>query len=276
MRESYPVAPVELVELDRADGWSLWQAARLAALADTPDAFPRALAEWADGGEMRWREWLLDTTALKVVAVRDGAPVGLVRGVVEDGCAWLHSLWVSPQLRDHGLGDQLVAAVEEWAARQGATCIRLGVVPGNAPAIALYRRHGYVVTAEGLLICLRGTGTIVGVVNINSIIRGRFQNGSLSYAAFAATAGQGYMSEGLGLVLRYAFGQLRLHRLEAQIQPGNHASVGLVQRLGFRDEGYSPGLLFIDGAWRGHERWAITSDMIDVVPTVPHPSLPPR
>jgi ribosomal protein S18 acetylase RimI-like enzyme len=131
------------VDLGSADGWPLWRAARVAALADAPDAFPPASAEWADGGEARWRERLLDTTALKVVAVRDGVPVGLVRGVIEDGCAWLHSLWVSPQLRGQGLGSRLVAAVEAWAVRQGATCIRLEVVPGNALAIALYRRHGY-------------------------------------------------------------------------------------------------------------------------------------
>jgi len=132
------------------------------------------------------------------------------------------------------------------------------------------------VTAEGLLVCLRRTGTMAGLVNINNIIRGRFQNGSLAYAAFAPTAGQGYMAEGLGLVLRYAFERLRLHRLEAQIQPGNHASIGLVRRLGFRREGYSPELLFIDGGWRDHERWAITSDMIDIAATGPHPSLPVR
>jgi [ribosomal protein S5]-alanine N-acetyltransferase len=140
---------------------------------------------------------------------------------------------------------------------------------------AYLRRFDHV-TAEGFLICLRETGTIAGVAHVNSIIRGRFQNGSLSYAAFAPAAGQGYMSEGLGLVLRYAFEQLRLHRLDAQIQPGNHASLRLVRRLGFRNEGYSPRLLFIDGAWRDHERWAITSDMIGIVPTGPHPSLPER
>jgi ribosomal-protein-alanine N-acetyltransferase len=71
------------------------------------------------------------------------------------------------------------------------------------------------------------------------------------------------MSEGLGLVVRYAFEQLRLHRLEAQIQPDNHASLKLVQRHGFRYEGCSPELLFIDGAWRDHERWAITTSMMD-------------
>jgi [ribosomal protein S5]-alanine N-acetyltransferase len=117
---------------------------------------------------------------------------------------------------------------------------------------------------------------MAGVVNISSIIRGRFQNGSLACAAFAPTAGRGYLSEGVGLVLRYAFEQLRLHRLVAQIQPGNRASVRLVQRLGFRNEGLSPQILFIDGAWRDHERWAITSDMIDIVPTGPHPGLPAR
>ncbi|WP_433220492.1 GNAT family N-acetyltransferase [Microtetraspora malaysiensis] len=131
-------------------------------------------------------------------------------------------------------------------------------------------------SAEGLLVCVRDTGVMAGNININGIIRGRFQSGSLAYAAFAPTAGQGYMSEGLGLVLRYAFEQLRLHRLEAQIQPGNHASLKLVQRHGFRYEGYSPDLLFIDGAWRDHERWSITNTMIGIVPSVPHPSLPIR
>jgi [ribosomal protein S5]-alanine N-acetyltransferase len=135
-----------------------------------------------------------------------------------------------------------------------------------------YERSG----EESLLICVRDTGAIAGVVNINSIIRGRFQNGSISYAAFAPTAGHGYMSEGLGLVLRHAFENLRLHRLEANIQPGNHASRKLVQRLGFRREGYSPEMLFIDSAWRDHERWAITSSMFDIAPPDPHPTLPGR
>jgi ribosomal-protein-alanine N-acetyltransferase len=136
--------------------------------------------------------------------------------------------------------------------------------------IARYEQPG-----EGcLLICLRETGAIVGLVYVNSIIRGRFQNASLAYAAFAPTAGQGYLTEGLGLVLEHAFGELRLHRLEAQIQPGNKASLGLVRRLGFRNEGYSPDLLFIDGAWRGHERWAITAEMAGIRPAQPHPTLP--
>ncbi|MEV5887814.1 GNAT family N-acetyltransferase [Nonomuraea fuscirosea] len=131
-------------------------------------------------------------------------------------------------------------------------------------------------SGDGLLICLRDTGAIAGNVNINSIIRGRFQNGSLGYAAFAPYAGRGYMSEGLGLVLRHAFNTLKLHRLEAQISPENQASIKLVKRHGFRYEGYSPDLLFINGAWRGHDRWALTNDMHGIVPGTPHPTLPDR
>ncbi|MER6951011.1 GNAT family protein [Nonomuraea sp. NPDC000554] len=129
---------------------------------------------------------------------------------------------------------------------------------------------------ECLLVCLNDSSAIAGVIYINSIIRGRFQSASIAYAAFAPTAGLGYMSEGLGLALKYAFQELRLHRLEAQIQPANTRSLKLIQRQGFRKEGYSPNLLFMDGAWRDHERWAITADMTDFRATPPHPTLPIR
>uniref|UniRef100_A0AAU2VLY4 GNAT family N-acetyltransferase n=1 Tax=Streptomyces sp. NBC_00008 TaxID=2903610 RepID=A0AAU2VLY4_9ACTN len=119
----------------------------------------------------------------------------------------------------------------------------------------------------GLLVCERhgagdgGDGGVAGFININNIVIGGFRCGALGYGAFAHAAGRGLMAEGLGLVLRYAFGPLGLHRLEANIQPGNEASIALVRRAGFRLEGFSPDFLFIDGAWRDHERWAITADM---------------
>jgi len=131
-------------------------------------------------------------------------------------------------------------------------------------------------TAEGWLVCLRDGGALAGMITIDSIVRGRFQSATLSYAAFAPAAGRGYMSEGLALVLRHAFCELRLHRLEANIQPANQASLRLVGRLGFRQEGYSPAMLFIDGAWRDHERWAITREMTAFPPVDPHPTLPAR
>ncbi|MFE0648478.1 GNAT family N-acetyltransferase [Streptomyces sp. NPDC059534] len=125
-------------------------------------------------------------------------------------------------------------------------------------------------TNRGYLIRVRETGAAAGTVNINSIIRGRYQGASLGYAAFAPSAGRGYMTEGLGAVLRHAFDDLRLHRLEASIQPGNKPSLALVQRLGFRYEGLSPAYLYINGAWRDHERWSVTAPS----PWKPDPSLP--
>ncbi|MBN6054802.1 GNAT family N-acetyltransferase [Nonomuraea sp. RK-328] len=125
-------------------------------------------------------------------------------------------------------------------------------------------------TNRGFLVRVRETGAAAGMVNINSIIRGRYQGASLGYAAFAPSAGYGYMTEGVALTLQYAFTDLRLHRLEANIQPANKASLALVQRLGFRHEGLSPAYLYIDGGWRDHERWAISAPN----PWTPDPSLP--
>ena len=149
-------------------------------------------------------------------------------------------------------------------------------MPTTAEAFQTYLAKYSQPTAEGLLVCLCDGGALAGMITIDSIVRGRFQSATLSYAAFAPAAGHGYMSEGLALVLRHAFCELRLHRLEANIQPANQASLRLVGRLGFRQEGYSPAMQFIDGAWRDHERWAITQEMTAFPPVDPHPTLPAR
>jgi [ribosomal protein S5]-alanine N-acetyltransferase len=114
--------------------------------------------------------------------------------------------------------------------------------------------------SASFLACRTDDGAIVGVFKLSEIVRGSFQSCYSSYYAHAAYAGNGYMSSGLQLLLRHAFGRLGLHRIEANIQPGNVASIALVRRAGFRLEGVSPRYLKIAGRWRDHERWATTRD----------------
>jgi [ribosomal protein S5]-alanine N-acetyltransferase len=116
-------------------------------------------------------------------------------------------------------------------------------------------------TRHRLLVCRRSDGAILGVINLNEIVRAAFQSAYLGYYAFRPHAGEGYMTEGLALVLRHAFRRLGLHRLEANLQTGNRASRALVRRLGFRKEGFSPRYLKIGGRWRDHERWAIVREV---------------
>jgi [ribosomal protein S5]-alanine N-acetyltransferase len=101
---------------------------------------------------------------------------------------------------------------------------------------------------------------IVGVFTISQIVRGAFQSAYLGYYANQRHAGQGLMREAMEQVLDHAFGPLALHRLEANIQPGNQPSIALARGAGFRLEGFSPRYLLIGGQWRDHERFAITAD----------------
>jgi [ribosomal protein S5]-alanine N-acetyltransferase len=110
---------------------------------------------------------------------------------------------------------------------------------------------------RGFLVCRNDTNAIGGVINISQIYRGAFQSAYLGFYAMEGHQGQGLIREGLTLTLAFAFRRLKLHRLEANIQPSNVRSEGLVKALGFRLEGFSPRYLKIAGRWRDHNRWAI-------------------
>jgi [ribosomal protein S5]-alanine N-acetyltransferase len=113
---------------------------------------------------------------------------------------------------------------------------------------------------ERRFICRKADRRILGAVHISEIVRGCFQSAYLGYWIGEPYANQGYMTEGLKQAIELCFGELGLHRLEANIRPENEPSLRLVRACGFEREGFSPRYLMIDGAWRDHERWTILAD----------------
>jgi [ribosomal protein S5]-alanine N-acetyltransferase len=132
--------------------------------------------------------------------------------------------------------------------------------PSDPEAFAAYLKRARSTETETLVVCRHEDGAMVGVYNVGQIFYGHLRGAYLGYYAFTPFSGQGYMREGVRLTLRYAFGPLKLHRLEANIQPDNEPSLALVRGAGFRLEGYSPRYLKIAGRWRDHERWAILAE----------------
>ncbi len=113
---------------------------------------------------------------------------------------------------------------------------------------------------QSFYICQIESDEILGVINFNEIVRGCLHGCFSGFYLFAHGAGVGYMREGLGLALQFGFTELKLHRVEANIQPGNKRSIALVKGLGFRLEGFSPRYLKIGPTWCDHERWAIIKE----------------
>jgi ribosomal-protein-alanine N-acetyltransferase len=113
-------------------------------------------------------------------------------------------------------------------------------------------------TGASFLVCRQPDGLIVGVFNLNEIST-MLHTAFCSYFVHAGFARQGLMTEGLQLLMRHAFLRLQLQALGASIQPGNIASIALVQRAGFRPEKAPPRYLRLAGAWRGHPTWSITA-----------------
>lgn len=113
------------------------------------------------------------------------------------------------------------------------------------------------------LVCAREDQAIVGAVNLNNVTRANLLSCAVGYYSFEPYAGQGYLREALPLAVRHAFRDLELHRVEANIQPGNWRSIELARRSGFRLEGFSTNYLMVGGHWCDHERWAITTERLD-------------
>lgn len=129
--------------------------------------------------------------------------------------------------------------------------------PTRPEEFASFLERSLLNTNACFLICRQTDGTIMGSISLSQIYHGPFRSAYLGYQIGADFARQGYMTEAIPLMLRYAFADLKLHRLEANIQPGNAPSIAIVKRAGFVKEGYSRKYLKICGRWRDHERWAI-------------------
>jgi len=136
-----------------------------------------------------------------------------------------HAPWVAPFTDEAGF--------EQWFAR--------GIA---GPHVSLIVRE-------------RATRQLVGVVTFSEIVMGIFRSAYLGYWGYARTGGRGLMTDALRDAVRYGFGEIGLHRAEANIQPENIRSIALARRAGFSKEGFSPRYLFIDGVWRDHERWTV-------------------
>jgi len=115
----------------------------------------------------------------------------------------------------------------------------------------------------GLVAREAASNQVVGIINLNEIVMGAFRSAYLGYYGMLTFARTGLMTEALRAAVNYAFNDLGLHRLEANIQPDNLASIALARRLGFKQEGFSPRYLRINGEWRDHERWAMLADTAD-------------
>jgi ribosomal-protein-alanine N-acetyltransferase len=129
--------------------------------------------------------------------------------------------------------------------------------PTDEESFADFLKRNELETDRSFLICRAEDGAIVGGAALSQIFRKAFQNAYLGYYLAEKYTGRGYMTEAVELVLRYAFKELKLHRVEANVQPENLASIAVLHRCGFKRDGYSPKYLKIGGRWRDHERFAI-------------------
>ena len=134
------------------------------------------------------------------------------------------------------------------------------VAPKTRPAWKRYLKRIELDTEAGFLVKRLQDDQLCGVINLNIITYEALCSAYMSYYGVAGMSEKGYMKEGLELVIRHAFSELGLHRLEANIQPDNLASIALAKSVGLRLEGFSPRYMRINDKWRDHERWAILSD----------------
>ena len=144
--------------------------------------------------------------------------------------------------------------LEQWEPVREADFFRLEAQKADIEAAvadaAADRRYAFGIFAEGEL---------VGRLALNQIVRGVFQNAYLGYSIGERWNGRGLASEAVGVAVEFAFGDLGLHRVQAAVMPRNAASIRVLEKNGFREEGYAVGYLCINGVWEDHRIYARTA-----------------
>ena len=186
-----------------------------------------------------------------------GWPARLAHGQIEvrplrarDAAAWSEARirnerWLAPwDGRDHTLPRT------PWPERYSAA--------GFVPMLRHFRKE----TRAGRMLPFAITvdGRFSGQVTVSSIVRGAFHSGAVGYWVDERVAGRGVLPTALALVLDHCFGPVGLHRVEANVRPENVASLRVVEKLGFREEGLHLRYLFIDEDWRDHRSFALVAD----------------
>src|SRR5512139_236330 len=165
---------------------------------------------------------------------------------------------LAPPTRRHG--PALLAAVHASRALHAGFVVPPATPEAYRDYLARFGSRRAGARHRGFLVVRRDDGAIAGVTNLSEIVRGAFESAYLGYYALAPHSGAGYMTEAMVLVLDLAFGDLGLHRVEANVQPVNARSLALVERAGFAREGYSRRYVKVGGRWRDHVRFAMLAE----------------
>lgn len=189
-----------------------------------------------------------------------GWPASLGPLVVEAGAVSLRpvrlrdaQVWSRLRRRDEAyLAGWEPDAPGRWHERNAASAW-----PAQCTSLRSLARQGQAIPLAILL-----DGQYAGQLTLGNLVRGSVQSCWVGYWVHAGLAGRGVATAAVGLAVDHAFGAVGLHRVEATVHPHNAASLRVLAKLGFRDEGLLRRYLLVGGAWRDHRLLAITRDEI--------------
>ncbi|MGH8869807.1 MAG: GNAT family N-acetyltransferase [Actinomycetes bacterium] len=168
-----------------------------------------------------------------------------------------------PRRRDSAAWARVRARNVDWLGPWEATSPPQESGEATIPYAAMLRRWRREARAGTMLpFFVTYEGRFAGQCNVAGITYGAFRSASVGYWLDRAQAGQGVMPTALALAVDHCFTVLRLHRIEVNIRPENRASRRVVEKLGFREEGMRRRMLHIDGAWRDHISYALTTEEV--------------